>query len=197
MTLVPIIYTCLLIFSSFLLFVFVISYISYKAKASVRSSKSIKPITEHRFAMAGYTIPIDYRVANPSSMPRQSSRPRTIRNNSSTKKHITQNIAVRRTENEYQDGYNLRLNQTEKYDNMKKRSVANTSSTANQFVEAQRFEKMKQRENSRTFEERTNYKENLPKHNPNLAEMNLLNYYSDNNENDMVTLSASQYSKVI
>ena len=54
---------------------------------------------------------------------------------------------------------------------------------------------MNQNEKFRTMVERKSYIEDLPKHGPNLAEMNLLNYYSDNNEFGMVTLSASRISK--
>lgn len=197
MTLVPIIYTCLLIFSSFLLFVFIISYVSYKAKAVVRSSHNVKPISKHQLAFAAYTIPINYRTVEPVVKQRQSSLPTTINNNFPAKDHITQNIVTRNTEwqNIDQDDYNTRSNPAEKY-YKNKRSIDYDSNTTDRFIEQRRFESMNETKNIKTMEERNNY-EDLPKHESNLAEMNLLNYYSDNNDYEMVALSASRIRKAI
>ncbi|GEM_PF-5020904 len=197
MTLVPIIYTCLLIFSSFLLFVFIISYISYKAKAVVRSSHNVKPISKNQLTFAAYTIPINYRTVEPVVKQRQSNLPTTISNNLPAKNHITQNIVTRNTERQNidQGDYNIRSSPAEKY-YKNKRSVVNNSNTADRFIEQRRFESINETRNIKTTEERNNY-EDFPKHESNLAEMNLLNYYSDNNEYDMVALSASRIRKAI
>jgi len=199
MTLVPIIYTSLLIFSAFLLFVLIVSYISYKAKARSKLPRSVEPILYRRLAFPGNTLPINNRVGKPVVKQIQSSLPITINNNFSTKKHFTQDVGTRRAErnnlNPREDF--MRLNQPEKNYNTNKSSTVNPRNKTTQFIERRRLEIMNQNENFRTIEERKNYKEDLPKHGPNLAEMNLLKYYSDNNEFEMVTLSASRINRVI
>lgn len=199
MTLLPIIYTSLLIFSTFLLFVLSISYIAYKAKARGKLPRSLEPILNRRLALAVNTSPVNNYVRKPFVKQRQSNLPITINNNFSTKKHFTQDVGTRRTErhnlNPNEDF--MRLNQPEKNYNTNKSSTVNPRNKTTQFTERRRLEIMNQNENFRTIEERKSYKEDLPKQGPNLAEMNLLNYYSDNNEYEMVTLSASRISKAI
>lgn len=199
MTLVPIIYTSLFIFFAFLLFVLIVSYISYKAKSRGKLPRSAEPIPNRRLALAGNTLPINNRVGKPIVKQIQSSRPITINNNFSTKKHFTQDVGTRRTEkhklNPREDF--MRLNQHEKNYNTNKSLTVNPRNKTTQFIEGRRFEIMNQNENFRTIEERKSYKEDLPKQGPNLAEMNLLNYYSDNNEFEMVTLSASRINRAI
>ena len=91
----------------------------------------------------------------------------------------------------------VRSNQPDKNYNTNKSTTVNPSNKTTQFIERRRHEIMNQNENFRTNEERISYKEDLPKHGPNLAEMNLLNYYSDNNEFEMVALSASRINRAI
>lgn len=198
MTLLPIIYTSLLIFSTFLLFVVSVSYITYKAKARGKLPRSVEPILTRRLALAGNTLPINKNVSEPVVKLIQSNLPIT-NNNFSTKKHFSQDVGTRRTErhnlNPREDF--MRLNQPDKKYNTNNSSTINPRNKTTQFIERRRHEIMNRNENFRTIEERKSYKEDLPKHGPNLAEMNLLNYYSDNSEYEMVTLSASRVSKAI
>jgi len=197
MTLVPIIYTSLLIFFALLLFVLFVSYISYKTKARGKVSRSVEPMPIRRLALAGNTLQINNSAGKIVARQMQTTQPITIDNNFSHKKHFTQNVETRRTErhkiNTREDF--VRSNQHDKNYNTNKSYTFNHGNKSTQFVEPRRLEIMNQNEKFRTMVERKSYIEDLPKHGPNLAEMNLLNYYSDNNEFGMVTLSASRISK--
>ena len=195
MTLVPIIYTSLLIFSAILLFVLLVSYISYKTKARGKVSRSAEQIPIRRLVLAGNTLQIHNRAGKTVAGQMQSARRRQCMPPAAAKKHFTQNVENRRTErhnlNTREDF--VRSNQSDKNYNTNKSYTVNKGNKATQFVEQQRrLEIMNQNEKFRTMVERRSYNEDLPKHGPNLAEMNLLNYYSDNNEFEMVTLSASR-----
>lgn len=194
MTLVPIIYTSLLIFSTFLLFAIIVSYISYRAKSRSKLPRSIEPRPNHRLVLASNTIPINNYVKNSITKQMQTSLPITINNNFSAKKHFTQSVGNSNTERQksYSHEYFKKINEQNKVAKTDKSSTVNQRSKTTQIIERRRLEIMNQNENFRTIGERRSYKEDLPKQGPNLAEMNVLNYYSDNNEYDMVTLSASR-----
>ncbi len=198
MTLVPIIYTSLLIFSSFLLLAIIVSYISYRAKARGKLPRSIEPIPTRRLVLATNTLPIDNYVRKPIAKQMQTGLPITINNNFSGKKHFTQGVENSKTARQklYPHEYLTRINEQNK--NLKANKTSpNQRNKTTQIIERRRLEIMNQNENFRTIGEGRNYREDLPKLGPNLAEMNVLNYYSDNNEYDMVTLSASRVGKAI
>ena len=199
MTLVPIIYTSLLIFFAFLLFVLTISYLSYKAKSKSKSSHFTEPITNRRLVLAGNTLPINNRVGKPVVKQIQASLPITLNNNFPTNKHFTQSTETRRTkrQNLNQSEDSMRSNESDKHYNTNRSTSENPRNKTTQLIKRRRHEIMNQNENFRTVEKRISYKEDLPKHGPNLAEINLLNYYSDNNEFEMVTLSASRINRAI
>lgn len=199
MTLVPIIYTSLLIFSSFFLFVLTVSYISYKAKVRGKLPRSIEPIPNRSLALAGNTLQINNYTRKPIVKQIQTGLPITINNNFSAKKHLTQGVENSKTERQklYSHEYFTRTNEQNKDLKTNKTSTVNQRNKTTQIIERRRLEIMNQNENFRTAGTRRNYKEGLPKDGPNLAEMNVLNYYSDNNEYDMVTLSASRIGKAI
>jgi len=199
MTLVPIIYTSLLIFTTLLLLAIVVSYVSYRAKSRSKLPRSIEPIPNHRLVLASNTLPINNYVRNSITKQMQTGLPITINNNFSTKKHSIKGVENSKTDRQklYSHEYFRRINEQDKD---LKTNTASTSSQRNkttQIIERRRLEIMNQNENFRTTGERRIYREDLPKQGPNLAEMNVLNYYSDNNEYDMVTLSASRVGNAI
>jgi len=198
MTLVPIIYTSLLIFTSFLLFAIIVSYISYRAKARSKLPHSIEHIPIRRLVLASNTLQINNSVRRPITKQIQTGLPITINNNFPAKKHFTQNLENSKTDRHklYSREYFTRINEQNK-DIKAHKTYANQRTKNTQIIETRRLEIMNQNENFRTIGERRDYREDLPKQGPNLAEMNVLNYYSDNNEYDMVTLSASRAGKAI
>ena len=199
MTLVPIIYTSLMIFFSFLLFVLIVSYLSYKAKGRNKFPRFVESLPNRQLVLAGNTFQLNKRVEKPITIKAQSSLPKTSNNSFGTKKQFTQNVITRRTErqniNPREDF--KRLDQSNKDYSTSKSITVNHQNKSTQFIERRRHEIMNQNENFNTIDERKSYQEGLPKHGPNLADINLLNYYSDNSDFEMVTLSASRINRAI
>lgn len=167
MTLVPIIYTSLLIFSSILLFVILFSYISFKAKSSLRKGNELRvPLGNQTIQNRPVVIPIQHapiiiRKENPvvvrqNSVQAEFSRSQSKRavNPNDYRQHQTGNSYPRPTKLTREDRIVI-MNDTNK---------THTAKVIPSHKE------------QRTFQQ--------------LPDLNLLNYYSDRADSEFITLTA-------
>lgn len=195
MSLVPIIYTSLLIFSAFLLFVIIISYISYKTKSGDRIPAHLRNHIDplgNRLVLS--SMPVNnYNVGKPISI--QSSLPvlSAIRSSNAANAHYSYenyissvNSTQRRSSRsktyleEFQDKNNTR---TYKRKSTKSASVSD------------RLEIMNNSERFKTQVRETDSGNIKAHHYTNHSDVNLFNFYSDRSDLDFVALSTPKVNR--
>lgn len=178
MTLVPIIYTSLIIFSSLLFFVMLVSYLSFKAR-----SRSRKNITLERIAMNNGMMPKPIIVgsSNPNRFiskmqsfndikPKLSNRPITDGRKVSKEKSISTQITNRKE-----------LLREKEENNFRRHNDKGS-------LRATRLEIMN---DSNKFRNTSEYDNEHAYHHEKMIEANLLSYYDDRSETDFVFMNAS------
>ena len=167
MTLVPIIYTSLLIFSAILLFVILFSYISFKAKSNMRKAHELRvPLRNHNVQIRPAAIsvqhtPIIIRKENPvvvrqNQVREEYSRSQSIKpsNPNDYRQYQTRNHSPRPT----------RLTREDRIVIMNDSNKLHTDRTVPSQAEQRIFQK--------------------------LPDLNMLNYYSDRTGSEFITLTA-------
>ncbi|MDP2035915.1 MAG: hypothetical protein Q8S39_02170 [Ignavibacteria bacterium] len=167
MTLVPIIYTSLLIFSAILVFVILVSYISFKTKSNLRKINELRvPVRNQSMQIRPAAIhvqhaPIIIRKENPvvvrqNQVRAEYSRSQSVKpvNPNDYSQHQTRNSYPRPT----------KLTREDRIVIMNDSSKLHTDRTVPSQVEQITFQK--------------------------LPDLNILNYYSDRADSDFITLTA-------
>jgi hypothetical protein len=195
MTLVPIIYTSLLIFTALLAFVLFVSYISYKAKSRGKQPPYYQNLVKPAFVPQYRSNEIKLKVVKP--LPVQIASP-TFSNSNQTQKHIQ-----RQMEKKYANSLNGNSNYVKKYkvENLNEAKTEghysrNSSKVSNHYNT--RIEIMNDTEKFRT--QQNGYRHNLSEqinNNRGLSEMNLLNYYSDSPDSNFMRLTAANVSQAV
>jgi len=178
MTLVPIIYTSLLIFSAILLFVIIVSYISFKAKGGNNkpfNSQKHTRINQVQMKPAYVNIPstsgigyasaavVHQRTSKIQATPIYNNRPVQSAAALHNERNVSNNFVQR--ERERNNNQNVK-----KFTREERISIVNTPSNYSQPV----------------LQSKVQTRTNTHK----LPDLNLLNYYSDKNGTDFITLSA-------
>jgi len=195
MTLVPIIYTSLLIFSTFLLFVISVSYISYKTKSYGKRKKIIGEAPKPSFVMAVQNPTMHFANNRNVNLQVRTPLPISVNNNLTYKNRTPIKVEKRSLEknNPVQQFQNKKINYERRYNNSRNNPNFISRNEQPKSNRKSRIEIVNKTQNfPNRFENPGLQKESLPQYGPNLAEMNLLNYYSDNSEINMVTLSATK-----
>lgn len=165
MTLVPIIYTSLLIFSSILLFVILFSYVSFKAKSSLRKGNELRvPLGNQNIQNRPVVIPVQHspiiiRKENPvvvrqNSVQAEFSHSKRTVNPNDYRQPQTRNSYPRPT----------KLTREDRIVIMNDSNKLHTERSVPSQVEQRTFQK--------------------------LPDMNVLNYYSDRAGSEFITLTA-------
>lgn len=193
MTLLPIIYTSVLIFSAFMIFVISLSYIIYKAKSKDRVPVYLKHIDplENRFAVQPLRMnnSVIKQTSFSVSLPSQKKiLPLSPVKMKSRNDEYTQAVNVMNKE-KYSRQRNEQVNQNE--NSIRKSSYKSKPISA-------RIEVMN---NSEKYKTKVTIEENKKVTSPNSytnhGDVNLLTFYSDKLDLDLVSLSASRASKAI
>lgn len=172
MTLVPIIYTSLLIFSAILVFVILVSYISFKARSSGKKPVAAQSV-KHSMVVKPAILQ-NYHTPVPVFVPvEKSSRPVYLEPTSNQKKQIVLNID--RTQ----------LERQRSFENSSGRKV---SQNRPRVTREDRIAIMNETNQFRV----SNYGSRvaLEKSQQKLPDMNLLNYYSDRSDSEFISLTA-------
>ncbi len=193
MTLLPIIYTSVLIFSAFMIFVISLSYIIYKAKSKDRVPVYLKHIDplENRFAVQPLRMnnSVIKQTSFSVSLPSQKKiLPLSPVKMKSRNDEYTQAVNVMNKE-KYSRQRNEQVNQNE--NSIRKSSYKSKPISA-------RIEVMN---NSEKYKTKVTIEENKKVTSPNSytnhGDVNLLTFYSDKLDLDLVSLSAPRASKAI
>jgi len=199
MTLLPIIYISVLIFTSFMLFVIIISYISFKTKQRSNYDKSQGTIPAYPNSI----------ILKPAITFNQPIKPVHIGFSPKAQKISSVNTNVIR--DNLTKGMTRPLNMKTSLQQRKEKVVNNESrqliSQQERFEEKKlksnyslkaRLEIMNQTQISKRSKENV-YDENIiiQKNMTGINEANLFNYYSDNSEFDFVALSANNISRAV
>ncbi len=172
MTLVPIIYTSLLIFSAMLVFVILVSYISFRAR-----STRAKPVTTNAVKHTMVIRPVvsqNYHTPVPVMVPAEkASRPVYSEPSPNQKKQIVLNID--RTQ----------LDRQRSFENSQGRRV---SQNRPRVTREDRIAIMNEKNQYRV----SDYSSHMAaeKSQQKLPDMNLLNYYSDRSDSEFISLTA-------
>lgn len=203
MTLLPIIYTSVLIFSVFILFIITISYISYKTKLRGRETRKFEyPSTFNQpiLVRSAFNNGI---VSQPIQLPNQTKyiEPKNLNIPQSKPieksiKQLTSYLEARTYESLYEKksyNYNESLPYIEKNEKSQERKLKRyeTQSLSN------RLEVMNTVEGFRKTNELVNDQPIISHRNSSIDEINLLNYYSDNSDLDFMALSASRANRAV
>jgi len=195
MALVPIIYTSLLIFSSLLLFVIGVSYISFKTKDKYTGPVELKEIRQNSFAVRPANVNFNNLSVKPATVQyRQSinypvAKPEEDQIRVNFRKSlpsISQNDVV----NDFQSQPIKRNLKVEAYDKFQEAKRINQNPTFSR----NRIEIMNNSAQFNTASLESGF-ENFHssfRSGSNLSEKNLLNYYSDREDSDLIMLSAQR-----
>lgn len=195
MSLVPIIYTSLLIFSAFLLFVIIISYISYKAKSGDRLPAHLRNHIDplgNRILLS--PMPVNnYNVGRPISI--QSSLPvlSAIRTSNAVNAQYSY------------DNYISAVNSTQRKSSHRKtyreefRDKSYTQTYKKQLTKSvsDRLEIMNNSERFKTQVRESDSGNASARHYTSHGDVNLFNFYSDKSDLDLVTLSTPKVNRSI
>lgn len=192
MSLVPIIYTSLILFFGLLLIVTTISYLSFKARG--KSNPVIE--AEIRKREIRNPAPIVRRVAiDPSIYSKQVNSTNRSRTQSIASTHSPIILPGDYFQNE--QTVNKNGNRERRSDNTINYEERNRMSQQTKtYLQRSRIEVMNENEKYRTNEgDRVNKKTSRAKYLNDLSQFNILNFYSDNNvDNDFVAITANAAS---
>ncbi|MCX6171157.1 MAG: hypothetical protein NTX65_17625 [Ignavibacteriales bacterium] len=194
MSLLPIIYTSILIFTAFMLFVIFLSYVIYKAK----SKNNVPVYLKHVDPLGNRLVPQPILIN--SNAIRQ-----TIIAGSIPQRNKAIQLSAERIRNR-QDEYTRAVQsiQNEKVSRRKNEQTQRNDNSARELINykpkpiSARIEVMNNSERYKTKFTNEEIKRTLsPNHYTNHGDVNLLTFYSDKSDLDLVTLSTPQATKAI
>lgn len=167
MTLVPIIYTSLLIFSAILLFVILVSYISFRTKSSLKKVNELRvPVRNNNIQLRPAAIPVPHA---PIIIRKES--PVVVRRNPIQLEYSHSHSERPINPNDYRQ-YQTR-NSPQRPTSLTRENRIVIMNDSNKL---QTGKPVPSQMNQRTYQK--------------LPDMNLLNYYSDRTDSDFITLTA-------
>jgi len=193
MTLLPIIYTSVLIFSAFMIFVISLSYIIYKAKAKDRVPVYLKHLDPlgNRLAVQSYSMNnsvIKQTSSSVSLPPQKKIVPLSPVKMKSRNDEYTQAVNVMNKE-KFSRQRNEQVNQNENSIRKSSNKLKPISARIEVMNNSERYKTKVTIEENKKVTSQNSY--------TNHGDVNLLTFYSDKSDLDLVSLSAPRASKAI
>jgi hypothetical protein len=182
MTLVPIIYTSLIIFVSFSTFIILASYVAFKARSGNQARPSIE---EPSFAYIPQPVKVNHAPIRREPLKVQT---RTI-----SPSYISQqnNLNYNKTESRPNKVFIQEIRRTQKEENFRPRKSAEQNRRSRQ---TDRIEIMN---NSEKYKRTSEFDNFLPQASGTISDSNLLNYYSDQADIDFTVMNANYLRKAL